>query len=200
MNGATITFMRYFLVIGNDAVTEPFHLNGLPNAGRMDILCRCTAQSLFLSHGIRRDVVVYLVLKGLPGPTKIIKIRGDEVRSMAPDERNIGGLIRKALGMDVDYYWKKSSPGIYIAQRNFPSLLEDISHKIVYLREDGKDVREVAPLLKDCLFILGDHRGVVKDTEELILEKSSFLISLSPLSLQADQCITLLNSELDRLG
>ncbi len=31
--------MRGFLIIGNEAFTEPFNLSDLRGAGRMDILC-----------------------------------------------------------------------------------------------------------------------------------------------------------------
>jgi len=67
--------MKDFIIIGHKAVTAPFSLNDLPGtAGRMDILCRCVNAALFLSHDLRRDVRVYLVLKGEPDPPKLIRL------------------------------------------------------------------------------------------------------------------------------
>ncbi|RLI89808.1 MAG: tRNA (pseudouridine(54)-N(1))-methyltransferase TrmY [Archaeoglobales archaeon] len=190
--------MRAFLIIGNKAVTKPFNLNDLPGAGRMDILCRCVAQALFISHGIRRDVEVYLLLLGEPEPPKAVLIKGSEVKYMAPDERNIGGILRKALGIEVGKNWKKSSPGVYVAKKSLEELLDELPYKIIYLREDGEDIRNVK--LHDCLFVLGDHIGLAEREEKEVLRRAWKVIKVSPLSLQADQCIVIVHYELDRVG
>jgi len=194
--------MRGFLVVGNKAVTKPFSLKDLAgSAGRMDILCRCVAQALFISHDVRRDSEIYLLLLGKPDPPKALRILGSEVRYMAPDERNIGGLIRKALQIKVDRDWKLSTPGIYIARKDLKNLLDELSSRfgqIIYLREDGVDIREIACNLKDPLFILGDHIGIKEEDEKVVLKYTDMIVSLSPLSLQADQCIVITHYELDR--
>jgi len=46
---------------------------------------------------------------------------------------------------------------------------------------------------------LGDHLGVREEDERLILKYSDMIISLSPISLQADQCIVIVHYELDRI-
>lgn len=190
--------MKTFLVVGNKAVTETFNLNDLPgSAGRMDILCRCVAQALFYSHGVRRDTELYLLLMG-GVPSKAIRIVGDEVKYMSPDERNIAGLLRKALENDKKE-WKRSTPGIYSAVKSFEKLLDELSpnHTLVYFREDGQDIRE-APQIKNPLFIMGDHLGLNGEMEETLSSYTNRVISLSPISLQADQCILISHYELDR--
>jgi tRNA (pseudouridine54-N1)-methyltransferase len=192
---------RAFLVVGNRAVTEPFNLNDLAgSAGRMDILCRCVAQALFISHGIRRNVDIYLLLLGKPSPPKTIKVVGSEVKNMAPDERNIAGLLRKSL-VHGDKTWEESSPGIYVAVKSFDEILNELSnkHMVIYLREDGEDIRKVADKLKNPLFVLGDHLGLSKEMEEKLLSYAEKVVSLSPISLQADQCILITHYELDRI-
>ena len=193
--------MRAFLIVGNKAVTKPFSLKDLAgSAGRMDIICRCVAQALFISHGIRRDVEVYVLLLGEPDPPKALKIVGSEVRYMAPDERNIGGIIRKALGLKVDDSWRRSTPGVYIARKNLNDLLEELSKKynVVYLREDGIDIRDVACGLENPLFVLGDHIGLREEDEKTVMKYAKIVVSVSKLSLQADQCIVIVHYELDR--
>ena len=126
---------------------------------------------------------------------------GSEVRYMAPDERNIGGLIRKALKVKVNFEWKLSTPGIYVARKDLKDLLDELSERfgqIIYLREDGVDIRDVACKLKDPLFVLGDHIGLKEEDERLVMKYADMVISLSPLSLQADQCIVITHYELDR--
>jgi len=193
--------MRAFLIVGNKAVTKPFSLKDLAgSAGRMDIICRCIAQALFISHGIRRDVEVYVLLLGEPDPPKALKIVGSDVRYMAPDERNIGGIIRKALGLKVDESWRRSTPGVYIARKNLNDLLEELSKKynVVYLREDGIDIRDVACGLENPLFVLGDHIGLRDEDEKTVMKYAKIVVSVSKLSLQADQCIVIVHYELDR--
>ncbi len=193
---------RGFLIVGNKAVTKPFSLNDLAgSAGRMDILCRFVAQALFISHGIRKNVEVYLLLLGEPEPPKAIKIVGKEVKTMAPDERNIAGLIRKALKIECNKNWKRSTSGIYISKKNLKELLDELAnrYKIVYLKETGKDIRNfVKQIDKDCLFILGDHLGLSEEQERIVKDYASEVISVSPISLQADQCVVIVHYELDR--
>ncbi|MGQ9582864.1 MAG: tRNA (pseudouridine(54)-N(1))-methyltransferase TrmY [Thermoplasmatota archaeon] len=58
--------MRRFVVVGHDVpVDGDFTLNDLcGGAGRLDVLLRCVSSAFFISHGIRRNVEVYLVLPG----------------------------------------------------------------------------------------------------------------------------------------
>ncbi len=191
--------MRAFLVVGNRAVTKKFNLNDLPGAaGRMDILCRCVAQALFYSHGVRKDTEVYLLLLG-GEPSKAVRIRGGEVKYMSPDERNIAGLLRKALQNEKGE-WKRSTPGIYSAVKTFDELLYELSHQntLVYLREDGQDIRETASQLKNPLFVMGDHLGLSGEMETKLSAYTDKVVSLSPIPLQADQCILISHYELDR--
>ncbi|HID42954.1 MAG TPA: tRNA (pseudouridine(54)-N(1))-methyltransferase TrmY [Archaeoglobaceae archaeon] len=166
----------------------------------MDILCRCVAQALFLSHGIRRDVEVYLLLLGEPRPPRSLKVSGREVKYMAPDERNIAGLLRKALKIESNS-WKVSTPGIYIASKGFKELLEELSKKymIIYLKEGGVDIREVIHSFENPLFVLGDHFGLSHEMEKVLSNYAEYRVFLSRKSLQADQCVLIANYELDRM-
>jgi len=202
--------MRGFLIVGNNAVGEPFNLNDLPGHGRMDIICRFIAQSLFISHGIRRDVEVYILLLGNPNTPKVIKISGRYVKGMNPDERSIGGLIKKTLGIQSTEEWVKSTPGIFVSRKDLSCLLTEVSNErvyntIAYLREDGVDIRdflknEVNTENNNILFILGDHIGLKKSEEQVVLENTDNIVAIPTLSLQADQCVVIINYELDRLG
>ncbi|MDW7776289.1 MAG: tRNA (pseudouridine(54)-N(1))-methyltransferase TrmY [Methanosarcinales archaeon] len=121
--------MREFIVVGHRAVTDgQFSLNDLPgSAGRMDIMCRCVNSALFLSHDLRRDTVIYLVLLGVPGPSKIVKISGRDVRYLNPDERSSGSLIKKALELKSAIRWKESTPGVWVRQGGLEDLLAELN-------------------------------------------------------------------------
>lgn len=194
--------MRDIVIIGHKAKTSgDFSLNDLPgSAGRMDILCRCVSSSLFLSFGMRRDVNVHLLLLGEPEPGKIIRFEGLHLRYLNPDERSSGSLIQKALlknaaGQDI-----RSTPGVWTRTGDLNSLLASFEGRtLLYLREDGKDFREIAREIQDPVFILGDHTGVTEEEEKQLLEAGAQVISVGPISLHSNHCITLIHNELDRV-
>jgi tRNA (pseudouridine54-N1)-methyltransferase len=194
--------MKNFLIIGHKAVTETFSLNDLPGAaGRMDILCRCVNAALFLSHDIRRDVRVFLVLKGEPSPPKIIRFDGSTVRYLSPDERSCASLIKKALEKKARDFWTESSTGVSILKGDMEAIIKEMDIKVSYMREDGKDIRaNKFDEHSDKLFVLGDHMGLTEAEEKIICGYEHEMISVGPLSLHADHCIVLLHNEMDRQG
>ncbi|KXS44327.1 MAG: hypothetical protein AWU59_605 [Methanolobus sp. T82-4] len=196
--------MKDFVIIGHKALTTgDFSLNDLPgSAGRMDILCRCINSALFLSHGMRRDINVHLVLLGEPDPGKIVRFNGEELRYLNPDERSSGSLIKKALEKDATDFETRSTPGVRIRRGGLEKLMQefiDDNRNIYYLREDGEDIRDVNDLADDAVFVLGDHMGVTEEEEEIINKGASKTLSIGPLSLHSDHCITIILNDLDRL-
>jgi len=162
----------------------------------MDILCRCVNASLFLSHSLRRDVRVFLLLKG-GTPSKLIRFEGAKVKYLNPDERSAASLIKKALEKKAQSYWIESTPGVSIRKGNLKDILDEINKKIIYLREDGKDIR--GRRFDNPLFLLGDHHGLSEEEEKMVREYQHEIVSVGPLSLHADHCIVLLHNEMDRL-
>ncbi|MBN2488497.1 MAG: tRNA (pseudouridine(54)-N(1))-methyltransferase TrmY [Methanosarcinaceae archaeon] len=197
--------MRHFLIIGHKAVTSgDFPLNDMPgSAGRMDILCRCVNNALFLSHGMRRDVQVHLLLLGEPDPGKIIRFDGEKLRYLNPDERSSGSLIKKALAKNAVDHEVQSTPGVWLRRGELGTLLDEFKSKgipMVYLREDGGDIRDVSASLADAVFIMGDHMGVTENEEQMILTAGARILSVGPVSLHSDHCTILVNNELDRVA
>ncbi len=193
--------MRTFVVIGHKATTLPdFSLEDIPGtSGRLDILCRCINASFVLSHGIRKDVNVYLVLLGGPVP-KTLWLKGDELKHLNPDERTTAALLRKALALEAEAGWTRSTPGIFVRMGGLAELLPDLKEKkLVYLREDGRDIRTFneSPLKGDLAFVLGDHTGMTPEEESLIEQARAMVVSVGPTSLHADHCIVLVNWALD---
>ncbi|MDK2826847.1 tRNA (pseudouridine54-N1)-methyltransferase [Methanolobus vulcani] len=195
--------MKDFVIIGHKALTTgDFSLNDLPgSAGRMDILCRCVNSALFLSHGMRRDVNVHLVLQGEPDPAKIVRFNGEKLKYLNPDERSSGSLIKKALEKDAIEYEIQSTPGVFIRRAGLEELLKEFSEAgrdIYYLREDGKDIMEYSELNSDAVFVLGDHMGVTEEEEEMIDKVAKCTLNIGPISLHSDHCMIIIHNELDR--
>lgn len=198
--------MREFIIVGHTARTDPnFTLNDLPGSGgRIDILCRCVNSALFLSHDLRRDVDIYLVLQGPPRPPVIVKFSGEKVRYLNPDERSSGAFIKKALEINPGPRWKESTPGIWVRQCGLDELLRELmsfdNKSLFYLREDGTDIRDEFgdTVPENVVFLLGDHMGMTQEEEAIIMNAGAEILHVGPKSLHADHCIILINNEIDR--
>ena len=164
--------------------------NNLHDAGRLDIVYECIVTSLFLSHGIRRDVTFHAILNGPPNPPRHIQIDGDTVYDVRTDADTWQQILRKVLA-------GKSHPGITMDKSSFEGLLktEAQSRKVYVLEEGGKDVAEVE-LEENAVFVLGDHVGLPKKAETFALRYGE-KISLGKQPYLAASCITIINYLLD---
>lgn len=197
--------MRNFIVVGHKATTAPnFSLEDIPGtSGRLDILCRAVTAAFVISHGIRKDVCVYLVLLGGEIP-KTIRLMGETLRHLNPDERTTAALLKKALALPAAAEWAMSTSGIFVRTGGLAEVLAGLlDAKLIYLREDGADIRgldergEASSLCGEAAFILGDHTGMTPEEEALLEQAGSRVVSLGTTSLHADHCIVLINWFLD---
>jgi tRNA (pseudouridine54-N1)-methyltransferase len=193
--------MRTFVILGHTAAITPnITLNDLPgSAGRLDILCRCVTAAFCLSHGIRRDVEVFLILQD----RVTIYFDGKCLKHLNPDERSTGALIQKALealrqAAPNQEDEVRSTPGITVAQSALVDVLAKIrprADQIVWLHEAGCDLR-AEKLSASPVFVLSDHLDFTRE-EEVLLQHATKL-SVGPKILHADHCITIVHNELDR--
>jgi len=186
--------MKRIAVLGHHATNSgDFSLNDLPGgAGRMDVLCRCVSSSLFLSHGMRRDVEVYLVLLGPPRPPVTLLFSGERIRSLNPDERSAGSLIKMALAIPRGDEFRESTPGVAVRRGGLARLLAE--HPFSVLDEGGVDLRKAAEIPENVL--LSDHLNFTEEEAELVSGCPAY--SVGPLSLHANCAISLLLNEHDR--
>lgn len=194
--------MINFLIVGHKALTTGnFNLNDISGgAGRLDILVRCVNSSFFLSHNIRKNVELYLVMQGGDDAPKTIRFSGESIRYLNPDERSTSSLVRNALLKKIPEGEEiKSSPGVYVSRRSFEDIIEYLSDKgkFVYLKEDGTDCREY-DFPEDITFVLGDSTDLTEEEESILLKKEIDTISIGPISLHTDHCILLVHNEIDR--
>ncbi|HTY46514.1 MAG TPA: tRNA (pseudouridine(54)-N(1))-methyltransferase TrmY [Methanomassiliicoccales archaeon] len=188
------------MVIGHRAITSgDFKLDDLAGGtGRLDVLLRCINSAFFLSHDIRRDAEIHLVLQGAPNPPRTIRLVGSELKYLNPDERSTAALVRNALMQKIAAE-ERASPGFYVSARSYRDVLSLLPKggQIVYLKENGKDVRDFE-FEEDVTFVLGDDQDLTKEEEETLLQYDPKIVSLGPVSYHADHCITIVNNELDR--
>jgi len=194
--------MRQFVVIGHDApTTAEFSLDDLAGAaGRLDVLCRCVTSAFFLSHAIREDVRVHLVL----ADEYTVTFDGSSIRRLNPDERSTAALVRKALEEReeaIGHVPFENSPGVSLTRRGFAATLEDVARDgtVVQLHEAGDPVVDVDPPT-DPVFVLSDHHDFGVDETAQIEAHADLRLSLGPKPLHADHAITVAHNYLDTDG
>ncbi|WP_418282801.1 tRNA (pseudouridine(54)-N(1))-methyltransferase TrmY [Halorubrum sp. DTA98] len=194
--------MRQFVVVGHDAPTTPdsISLDDLPGAGRLDLLCRCVATGVFLSHGIRDAVRVHLVISD----ELTVSFDADSLRHLHPDERNVAARIRDALDARADaigHMPADVSPGVELRRMGLDATLERVAADgtIVQLHEAGEPLRDAAPP-DDPVFVLSDHNDFTDAETELLAAESDRRVRVGPKRLHADHTISVAHNWLDTDG
>ncbi len=195
--------MRRFVVIGQKAATtEDFSLDDLPaSSGRLDVLLRCVRAALLVSHGLRRDTVIYLVLQGGARAPRTIKIDGATAEYVRPDERSLAGAIRSLLGRPspLGLAFAESTRGVAIADGGLEAVIGDLGSFTPYvLDETASDMRGVTMDLSHPVFFVGDHLGFDEAARARFATVEAVAISVGPVSVHADDAIALVANELDR--
>ena len=181
---------RQFILFSRLGKTDSSFTN-LHDAGRLDIVYECIVTSLFLSHGLRRDVVFHTVLNGPPKPPLHLKIDGEKLYDVRTDVDTWQSILRKTLA-------GKPHPGVSVDKTSFEALIkaESQNRQVYVLEEDGKNIADLN-LAEEAIFVLGDHVGLPRNVERFALRYGE-KISLGKQPYLAASCITIINYALDR--
>jgi tRNA (pseudouridine54-N1)-methyltransferase len=181
---------REFILFSRLGRTDSAFAN-LHEAGRLDIVHECIVASLFLSHGLRRNVTLHTVLNGPPKPPLHIQINGETLYDVRTDVATWQSILRKVIA-------GKNHPGITSSKTSFEALLKSKAEnrKVYVLEEGGKNITETT-LADNAVFVLGDHVGLPKKAETFTLRFGE-KISLGRQPYLAASCITIINYLLDQ--
>jgi tRNA (pseudouridine54-N1)-methyltransferase len=199
--------MRRFVVIGQQATaSDDFSLDDLPgSSGRLDVLLRCVRAALLVSHGLRRDVVAYLVLLGGRQAPRVLRFDGALAKFVRPDERSLATLVKKVLGAadgasTLAHDFVEVKAGIAISRGGLADVIADLGRATAYiLDESGPVVRDSKDLGSDDIaFFVGDHRGFDDATRACLAAIGARPIRVGPVSLHAEDAIAIVSNEIDR--
>jgi tRNA (pseudouridine54-N1)-methyltransferase len=190
--------LRTFVVIGRTAhASSRVRLDDLPGtSGRLDVLARCLRAALCVSHGLRRDVRVYLVLLG--DAPRTIRVEGRDAKFIRPDERALATLLLKTIDRVVveDPRFVEQRAGIAVACAGLEAVLADLGSPSgpLFLLEEGAPMHR----LGDGVFFVGDHTGVDPSARVALIAAGAQPVGVGPVSLHADDVVTVVHHELDR--
>ncbi len=194
--------MRRFVVIGQKATASPdFSLVDIPStSGRLDVLLRCLRAALLVSHGLRRETIVYLVLLGGASAPRALRVDASEVRFVRPDERALGTMVQKALAADAEGTgFVTVRPGVAIARGGLDVVLADLGAGARYvLEESAQDLRDAEIDTGDTVVFVGDHLGFDDETRARLAAIGAVPIGVGPISVHADDAVTIVSNEMDR--
>lgn len=199
---------RRFVVIGQKATASPdFSLLDIAGtSGRIDILLRCLRSALLVSHGLRRDTIVYLVLLGGDLAPRVLRLDGAHIRFVRPDERQLAILVQKALlrlpdDSPKDAFFEVRA-GLAVATGGLEAVLDDIPDldrtPVYVLEENARDIRDGELASANVVLFVGDQNGFDEPTRARLVTLRAEPIGVGPVSLHADDAITIVQNEMDR--
>lgn len=192
--------MRTFILRAQKARTDRVDPDHLPEAGRMDIVCHCIANALWVSNNVRTDTVIHVVLEGGPTPPRCVTFDGATIQGLQFDERGISLMINEALKKGKNLSLNEMlavSPGLYVSKKSFEQLVKEAKGEVIYLHKKGEDIREHT-FKGDVTFVFGDYIGIPSKTEKYLDRLGAHQVSVGPTMLFANHCIVLVHNALDR--
>lgn len=139
--------MRFFSVLLNSIpqITQKQLNLGFINQ-TVSKLSACIRAAFFLSHGIRRDTILYILVKD---ENYMLKLVGSELKYLGPDTRSITMLLMKAQIELKELNKKKSTlskRGVYIYE-NITDSIETLKNinasQVIFPSIKGKSIDEI---------------------------------------------------------
>jgi len=196
--------MRRFVIVGQRATASPdFLLDDLAGtSGRLDVLLRSLRAALLVSHGLRRDTIVYLVLLGGPRAPVSLRFEGASAKFLRPEERSLATLVKKVLAVPCESAaFALVRPGIAMARGGLDAVVADLGEgngARYVLDENAPDVRAMELDDREGVFFVGDHLGFDEATREALVAMRATAIGLGPVSVHAEDAVAIVANELDR--
>jgi tRNA (pseudouridine54-N1)-methyltransferase len=197
--------MRRFVIVGQRAcASADFRLDDLPGtSGRLDVLVRCLRAALLVSHGVRQDAIVYLVLGGGVPAKRVVRVEGAAARFLRPDERSLATLVKKSLAAEAEgesERFVEVRPGIAVRRGGLELVLADLGDAVLVLLEPaGADVRSEPALdAAHVAFFVGDHSGFDDVERRWLIDLGARAVAVGPVQLHAEDAVTIVSNEMDR--
>ncbi len=198
---------RNFIVVAHRARSDQgIHLNDLCGAsGRWDGIARSINAALHLSHDMRRDTSIHVLLLGPDDPPKLLSVIGERVKYLNPDERASSALMKKCLKDPLEKEIgsvREPSPGITLSRIDLDGLLSSLPGPLIELHEDGEEAGPVMDSIREIgnlFFILSDDMDLTEEESRIVSRRCGHRITLGPRVLHSNMAITIVHYILDMM-
>lgn len=191
---------RAFVIVGTTALASgDFSIDDIPSTGgRIDVLLRCLRAALLYSHGVRRDTAVLLVLEGGSRAPRTVRIDGATAKFLRPDERSLAALVKKSLSASTSAS-DEARPGVFVRDGGLETALDWLGPRALFVLDEGApDIRDAVIRPAPSAFVIGDHLGFDAASRALLERRRPTAIGLGPVSVHAEDAVTIVSNELDR--
>jgi len=139
---------------------------------------------MYISHQMRKDTRVFIVLNGPPNSPIILKI-DSTIKNLGVDERSVASWIREQLKNPTD-------------KRSFEQLMKDLSKEgtIYLLKENAPNINNTK-IDKNPIFVISDYKDLPKDQEDTVLQLGRPL-SIGTISYLSSTCVSVIHWILDQ--
>lgn len=189
------------MLIGQTArASADYSIEDLPStSGRLDVLLRCLRAALLISNGLRRDVRVYLVLRGGSEAPRVLRVSGKSAKFLRPDERSLAILLKKTLAVASGAEgFVEVRPGLALCSGDLDVVLSDVGDAPRFvLHEQGRDLRQHSFAGAAGTFFIGDQLGFDAATLARFDALGYERLAIGPVSLHSDDVVSVLSNELD---
>jgi len=195
-----------FLLDAPRSHTAPsFLIRDLPGtSGRLDVVCRVMAAVFRTVPRLAPSLRFLAVLGGPPDPPLLLQA-GPASPNVIPESELACALLIKSL-LNLHHYSGvgrlSSWPQLSLSRRSFEEALVDLSRRggqIYYLMEGGTPLEAMELNASHPLvFLLGDHKGMPEEHEDLVKKMGGLETSVGRQSLLGSHVVTLVLLELAR--
>ena len=167
----------------------------------MDEVARVVSTAFLVSNDLRRDTEVVLLLGAAPPPAaRRIRLQGDRIRFLHPDERSTAALLKNALVRSIPLeHDVEASPGLVVGPADPLAELRRAATEpgAVWLTESGAPTAAMGASF-GATAILSDADDPRPEEVEVLEAAAVPKVGLGPRSLRASQCVDLWHNWLDR--
>lgn len=188
-------------------------INNLPE-GRVDLLARCVAASLFYSHGVRKEARVWLLLSDA---RRAVCCDGGQCRGLRPDERCLASALSRCLAghplpgwstredVELDALLREVGVGATAVAADGAGTAAP--SRLLVMHEAGDPIGPTSSALVPAggdsalsvptVTVLGDHLGFTQAEEDCLARCGGARLSLGAVPLLTSQCIIIIHWLLD---
>ena len=160
--------------------------------GEMPLLARCVSSALMVSHGLRRDSELYMLVRGRGA----LVLRAEALRRVHPDEHSLQGVLSKGLNALDRGRRGPVHSGVYVRDLGLGAVVEKGSD-LIYVHDRGRPL-PARGFKSVRLVAVAPLRGYGPEDLSELRDLGGEPVRVSVKNVSPDVAFVLVNYEMDR--